>query len=504
MEDSTIARPFMGFPSFQQLPDDVRARIWRLAAFVPRVVSVYEEHSSTYGYNPATKEETCEDATRIKSHTRPPAILSVNRESRTQALCVYVSMYTEYNTLHKYSCKGPTPIYTNPFVDITYRGKQSCRWGDAFKIRYGDYAVPSGDIEPLAATSTLAVDIVAVRRVRPISTPSICDEKALLQQAFANRMANPTLTAAEQILACAEKGLKELIIIVGNDDDLSEITLIPATPISKSASDIFHQAELKAEALRYALALNSPTPPTVRVMTPKRLPLIPFPFFPKFPQEIQNIIWSYACEVPRVIAIEHTGGLLCDEVKIKNPRVPPLLHACQTSRAILKAKLTRGISLPGDRYYPYYNPLVDTVHLPMYGISSAKLGNHRFRSVAVSNSHSFGERFTGADAKALRTEEIVILAGGGARARTKCEVMIVPARTYPGGDGDRSRFDCRAFEASSEKYHLEESMRKKLRSWEKYQARRRRKGLSSPDWIVPKVKIARLMAVTQVLSPYSY
>jgi hypothetical protein len=151
--------------------------------------------------------------------------------------------------------------------------------------------------------------------------------------------------------------------------DFPEITLILATPASQCASDTFHQAELKAEALRYALALKSPTPPTIKIMTPKRLPLTLFPFFAELPQETQDIIWSYACNTTRVITIEHTGGAGSDEVKIKNHRVSPILHACQASRSIQKVKYTRAISLPGDQPYPYYNPLLDTVHLPMCRIN---------------------------------------------------------------------------------------------------------------------------------------
>jgi hypothetical protein len=78
---------------------------------------------------------------------------------------------------------------------------------------------------------------------------------------------------------------------------------------------------------------------------------------------------------------------------------------------------------------------------------------------------------------------------------------MVPVQTCQGGVRDSMDFDCEVSQADSEKYYLEESIEK---SWERDQERRRQKGLPSPDWIVPKVKLAKLTAVTQILSLYSY
>jgi hypothetical protein len=302
--------------------------------------------------------------------------------------------------------------------------------------------------------------------------------------------------AAEEIMACARNGLKEVILVVGNDDDLSDITLIPTKPLSQSRSDIFHQAELKAKALTAALAaLKMGTPPAVKVMSPQRLPLQSFSFFPKLPQEIQNLIWHHASNIPRVISIRHTGGLGCDECQIKNVRAPSLLHACRASRAIQQAKYTRPMNLRGeDRPYKYYNPGLDTIHLPMYGINYSKLAG--FRSVAVSYSYSFCDRFTGKDAKVLCCEEIVILAEKGALERTRrCELELVAVEKPA---------ECRYDASYYAKTTLEWSMEEKLESWKKYQAKRRAKGLVTYDWVMPEVKAARLKVVTQIVSPYSY
>lgn len=491
---AACTKGIVGFISFQQLPDHVRSRIWTFAASIPRVVEVHESHETSYG----GPSRTCEHITRIRSHTRPPAILSVNHESRTLALSIYASIYSELNTLEKYSRRGPVPIYVNPRVDITYRGKDSCRNGDAFKIRYKNYGV---DWEPIAATPTLAVDISALRPRRPVRAPVLDYDGRMgsLSQPgrpWVGQFEQYSMgQAADEIMSCARNGLKELIIVVGNNDDLTDITLVPAEPLFQSTSDIFYQALLKAKALIAALAvLNMGTPPTVKVMTPLRLPLKLFPHFPKLPVEIQHLIWHHASNIPRVISVEHTGGLECGDAKIKNVRAPSLLHVCRQSRAIQEAKYLWPINIRGDQPYRYYNPLIDTIHLPMYGQSYARWCG--FRAIAVENSYSFHDRFSGKEAKALCCDKIVILTEGVLGKRMKrCELVLDEAPKPKDG-----KWDCEWHA----KEHLEWSMNEKLEAWNKYIAKRRLKGLESEEWVVPRVEVARLEAVTQTVSPYSY
>jgi hypothetical protein len=61
----------MEFVLFRYLPENVRLEIWKLAAFVPRVVGVFEAHD----FNFDTNELIFESVT--FSTTRPTAILSV-------------------------------------------------------------------------------------------------------------------------------------------------------------------------------------------------------------------------------------------------------------------------------------------------------------------------------------------------------------------------------------------------------------------------------------------
>jgi hypothetical protein len=125
-------------------------------------------------------------------------------------------MYTEFDTPEKCSAREPNPIYINLLVDITYRGKYSCKRGDAFKIDHiGPYNFGT---EPLAATPTFAVDIIAMRRACPIANSTLHDDKSMLQKLVANLCdGHPTLGVAEQVLACVKKGLKELILVAGNN-----------------------------------------------------------------------------------------------------------------------------------------------------------------------------------------------------------------------------------------------------------------------------------------------
>lgn len=96
----------------------------------------------------------------------------------------------------------------------------------------------------------------------------------------------------------------------------------------------------------------------------------------------------------------------------------------------------------------------------------------------------------------LCCEEIVILAEKGALNRmARCELELEPVKKPAQGDYDATYFA---------KTSLEWSMGEKLESWKKYQAKRRAKWLVSLDWVMPEVKVARLKAVTQIVSPYNY
>jgi hypothetical protein len=51
---------------------------------------------------------------------------------------------------------------------------------------------------------------------------------------------------------------------------------------------------------------------------------------------------------------------------------------------------------------------------------------------------------------------------------------------------------------------LREDLEEKLRKWKQYQERREKTGQSSPDWVVPTVRIAYMKEICETSSPYSY
>lgn len=185
------------FHSFSKLPEAIRLQIWTHVANFPRVVGTCEIHDHT------------EYVTHAISTTRPPAVLGVCREARSLALTIYKPILDDIRTK---DTDFDRPIYVNPEVDTIYRGKEACRQGDAFRVR-GRNLVPG----PVCGARTLAVDTIALGVLRK---PDL----------------NVNLPVPE-IVRCARKGIREVMVVVGNDDDLSEVTLVPFdTPLEERSA----------------------------------------------------------------------------------------------------------------------------------------------------------------------------------------------------------------------------------------------------------------------------
>jgi hypothetical protein len=58
---------------------------------------------------------------------------------------------------------------------------------------------------------------------------------------------------AEAIIKCWKSRLESVILVVGNDDDMSEITLVPVEDVLERETSRFKQARLAAEQLRKAV-----------------------------------------------------------------------------------------------------------------------------------------------------------------------------------------------------------------------------------------------------------
>ena len=336
------------FTLFSQLPQDVRHRIWRLTASVPRVVEIHEIHSSTYG---SGRDPSGAHTTQIKSTTGTPTILNVCNESRQLGLKeIYTTPFLgRSNDRYAYNA---IPIYINESRDIIFRGKESCRRGDAFRQRCRNFTIES---EPLAVSCTLAVDIMAISRDRQI------DQVALQRGSFLSQLYSPgsdplpipktqrkpwplgsahrgifpmVQECAEEIIVAAQNGLSEVILVVGNDDNLSDVTFVPVEISPDHEGERFKHARLATDCLRERLSTLSSSPPLIKLMTVQREPLKSFARFPKLPLELQHRIFGYTLQSPRVIEIEHVGGLEGSESTVIRRRVPALLHACRSSRVV--------------------------------------------------------------------------------------------------------------------------------------------------------------------------
>ena len=116
------------------------------------------------------------------SKTRPPAVLSVCRESRIQALTIYKAVDDGIRTKTPKFSFCDRPIYVNPEVDIVYRNKFAGDKGDAFRMRCKKWVV---DTEPMAFTPTLAVDLIALispRKLKPESLFFLCYQLTVVEK----------------------------------------------------------------------------------------------------------------------------------------------------------------------------------------------------------------------------------------------------------------------------------------------------------------------------------
>jgi len=306
------------FYLFPKLPEHIRLNIWRHASFVPRVVDVFESHdiieidedsedgedSQDSGESDDTdnsssssdssdieddedededkrgatgkgNDEEIEDeeaykaaglecATVMFSNTRPPAVLSVCREARAHGLTIYEAIDVGIRTKHPRFSQYDIPIYANPEVDIIYRSKTACEKGDAFRVRCKIWAMHS---EPAAFTPTLAVDLTALSKPRNLIKRDflfLYDQlkpneqrgdrlKKMFKLASTPELQRLILT--QELARCVDGGLRNLMIVVGNDDEMSEITLVPVErnavqdPRVKGA---FHEADrLRTDLEKY-------------------------------------------------------------------------------------------------------------------------------------------------------------------------------------------------------------------------------------------------------------
>jgi hypothetical protein len=314
-----------------------------------------------------------------------------------------------------------------------------------------------------------------------------------------------------QIADCVANGVRNLIIVVGNDDNATEFNLVPLETAPESRSPREKGALEDAEKLRKDLAtywlyegeksLASISPPTISVMTLQRRPLKSFDYFPRLPPELQDMIWEFALRVPRVLTLTNRD----DELSLLTNRQPALASVCQASRRVAQSQVYRQFPDQED-FITYYNPAIDTVRLDLfdeefYGSELRAFSKYNIESLGIDWEYGL-KAFFASDAKLFSgLREIVILIG---RTRLSCEIEMVPiSETAP----ERPDLDYEWQQTKRMRNYangLREDMEKVSKKWKAYQRRRVRQGKSSPDWIVPSVRIAYMKPIYENVTPYSY
>ncbi|KAE9379972.1 hypothetical protein N431DRAFT_432287 [Stipitochalara longipes BDJ] len=493
------------FDLFPKLPASIRHDVWRQAAAVPRVVGIYEAHVIGWTVDWKRRKET-----RMVSTTRPPAMLSACREAREIGLTVYKRM--EEGMQNGPPTSRDVPIYINPEVDIMYRGRMSCRKGDMYKLRCRDW---SKDTEPLAMSKTLAIDARGVTRFQEPPAEVVMDicenyPKEEWSELMENMFLNIHYGTMEEVIKCAEKGVREIIYVVGNDDDLSEITLVPLpdepSQLSARELEVVQAAdEFGSGVGRYWKQKDVTWPlPTFKVMKVERKPLKEFTLFPHLPMEIQLLIWDFAAvNYPKV----HT--MISDDDNIStgtgpeafNYRAPAMAHACRNSRNAIWKDLD--MSKLDDKTM-IHEPLNDVILLRKQGIETSyrDFAKKQYTSIGIIYDEKRSwNMISGADAKTfVGLKRIFILLGGH---RASCEMTMVPIPEAQPPRGKVYEWS-KTSSARMCAHILREDLEKQSKKWKAYQRRRVKQGKSSPDWVVPKVEVAHLKPICEVVSPYSY
>lgn len=510
---------------FQELPDHIRKQIWAEIAFEPRVVRIYEYHDEAV-IDPSKWEV-------LMSRSRPPAMLSVCRESRTLGLNWYTTLDKGKHITQ--DCIPPShsiPIYINPQVDIIYRGRNSCRRGRAFMIQYlkcssryvetGPGEMFSTIKQPIAMSKILAVDLLAILRY-DIQLPG--HQRAGYIEKGKLDMERTGLTT-KQIAECTLAGLRKLLIVVGNDGDLSEVSFAPL-PKRRFRTPRENQAVLEAQDVEHNLENywaerrreNNPdfenlALPEIKVVTVKRPDTNVFTQFRRLPNELQDRVWKFALMNPRVITIrtspnEYNPFRFHSSTTTNHP--PALASVCRASRKIALAQ-TYSEMPPTDWMWSHvdrindppkriwYNSALDTVRLDVFGCDN-------YRVCAKFNLETLGIpadcgyvtlNLLGKHARVFtKVREFVLLSG---KPLALCEMALVPISDKPDGDEQ---------ELLRELEHLAGYLRKELvkasNRWEDYQRQQVKHGRVRPlDWTPPPVRIARMEAIRQAESPYSY
>lgn len=324
------------------------------------------------------------------------------------------------------------------------------------------------------------------------------------------------IASADGLLQIKQNGVTTISVIVGNDDDESEVTLIPMrtsntmysdlTPREKGAleeiqflKDSLAEHWLKEQELNVESYINT-SPPTIKAVTVKRKPIPKFHQFQLLPAELQDMIWKYTLQTPKCSSVEYMTD--SEEYHFCVNRPPAIFFVNRASRHIAMTRPYWNTHQGGK--LAYFTPAIDTIR-PKPDSTNVPRDFSRIPGV-VSVGIQWSSRmsdFLGAQAKQyVGLQEVVIIIGN---RRSECQMELVPLQRSCLPDPRKDlMFHHQVKVAQTYARFLEMDMEKASRKWKTYQRRRVKQGKSSPDWIVPKVRIAHMRPICHTESVYSY
>jgi hypothetical protein len=215
--------------------------------------------------------------------------------------------------------------------------------------------------------------------------------------------------------------------------------------------------------------------------------------FPDLARELQNLIWKFAARKPKVLTLMVPWDK-SDNFELIQCR-SGLETACRGSRQFAVQPQARR-QLPLKHKIKYFVPAVDTIRIDIFLFAIGGELNPTLRKISKLGIESLGLPcgqgkptgipFSGSHAKWFTgLKEIVVIMG---RTRWCGEQELVAVN-----DTNFNWNPPLVKWALDYVDFLRADMEKVSKKWKKYQRKRVRQGKSSPDWVVPSVRIAWMM-----------
>lgn len=309
-----------------------------------------------------------------------------------------------------------------------------------------------------------------------------------------------------EVRECVERGVREIWLVTGNDDQGSEIELLDLpnnvnllTPKQKTlvgrTERFKDEIKLFWERNGVVVAL-----PRVKVMTPRRKPLSHFSKFGDLPIELQDLIWGFAGRARESVITLTNEEADPNQLSVKGVHIPALLHTCRGSRDVMgklvvwetiarrNVPVVRGLDVVrletrGGRYSPIIFGAMRGVGVENKGVLK-DVGLVWGEGRALLSSRDFRVYFE-------KVERLVVLVG---RGKGGCVVEMMEVGCAKG----LGFWEIMELERARE-YAL--GLRKSL---EERWGRWVEGGRSGNEWMVPRIEVKLMRPVTEIWNPYSY